>query len=374
MLNLINRSSAVEDKEVCRTVNKTILKWILTQQEAAVLYDLATATACKVKGFREITRNNIKQVRPQVMNELQKTTKAARVRLELRKHIDNKLTEEVVKDLRAKNQEELLELIHTKNYSLADILIILVTGDEDQSALADALFTSISEQGSLAQYEPQADSIQEQAEEPAAMETTAPSSEPLVRELEEQLFQERDKVIQLDAALKELREKRKIEVQEWKKERKTYTEEIKKLATELDDASKQGMEQEAVIIGLKAEVAKLEAEVKGLAKQAETKTKTPEAGQTLTQVVHLAPNKMKVVLLGEDVNESILNTPKFEVELVGNSQIEDFLQRGSHAEQIWMLSFQISPSKQRKLRNAYTGSNFKEFATLVDLQSYINKR
>lgn len=353
-------------------VNKVMVKWVLTEQEETVLYDLATATDCKVKGFREITRNNIKQIRLQVIKELQKTTKAVGLKTELQKHINKRLTEEIVKDLRVKNQEELLAIIDTKKYSLSDVILALMTGEVEQAVLAEALFTSISEQENHAQYEPKTDSNPEMGEEPATIETAAPLASPFIRELEEQLSQEKDKVVQLDAILKELREKRKEEVQEWKKERKTYTEGIKTLEIEVENKRKQVMELEAVIVGLRAEVTELQVEVKSLTKQVETKTS--EANKLLTQPDNSIPNKMKVVLLGEEVNESFLHTPKYAVKLVGNGEIEDFLQCGSQAEEIWMLSFQISPPKQRKLRKAFTNNNFKEFATLVELQAYINKR
>ncbi|MFX3633234.1 MAG: hypothetical protein ACE3L7_15220 [Candidatus Pristimantibacillus sp.] len=353
-------------------MNKILVKWVLTQQEEMVLYDLATVTACKVKGFREITRNNIKQIRPHVINELQKTTKTVRLKTELRKHINKVLTEGVVKDLQVKNQEELLELIDTKKYSLADVVIALITGEAEQAVLAETLFTSILEQESLVQYEPQTNSIPEQGGEPVTKETVAHPSEPFIRELEEILSHEKDKAVQLGLALKELREKRKSEVQEWKKERKAYIEEIKSLKTEVENERKQVVEQETIIVGLMDKMAKLQEEVKSFTKQVETKT--AETNKPLTQPVNPTLNKTNVVLLGEGVNESILQTSKYAVELVGNSQIEDFLQCGIQAEEIWMLSFQISPSKQRKLRNAFTDNNFKEFATLVELQAHINKK
>jgi hypothetical protein len=47
-----------------------------------------------------------------------------------------------------------------------------------------------------------------------------------------------------------------------------------------------------------------------------------------------------------------LNHAKIDIELVTNSQIEDFLQQGQVADEIWMLTFQISPKKQRKVRNS----------------------
>lgn len=349
-----------------------MVKWVLTEQEDAILYDLATATACKVKGFREITRNNIKQIRPQVINELQKTTKAVRLKKELQKHINKVLGEDAVKDLRVKNQEELLKLIDTKKYSLEDVILALMTGEVEQTVFAETLFTSISEQENLDQYEHQTDLNPEPEEEPETIEIDAPPGEQYIRELEEQLSREKDKSVQLDTTLKELREKRKAEVQEWKKERKTYIEDIKTLKTEVEKKIEQVMKQDAIIVKLRAEVADLQVEVNSLAKQVETKT--AEANKLLTQPVNPVLNKMKVVLLGEDVNRSLLQTPKYAVELVGNSQIDEFLQHGTEAEEIWMLSFQISPPKQRKLRNAFTDNNFKEFATLIELQAYINKR
>lgn len=145
-------------------MNKVMMKWVLTQQEEAILYDLAIATACKVKGFREITRNNIKQIRPQVINELLKKTKAVRLKKGLREHINKMLTENVVKDLRLKNQDELLGLIATKKLRMADVLVALVTGETEQATLAESLFASIRDQGNLAHYEPRRDSVPNQGE------------------------------------------------------------------------------------------------------------------------------------------------------------------------------------------------------------------
>ncbi|GFN32956.1 hypothetical protein [Paenibacillus xylaniclasticus] len=353
-------------------MNKAMMKWVLTQQEPAALYDLANVTDCKVKGFREITRANIKQVRSQVIHELQKPAKTVKLKVGLYQQVLNTLTEEVVKELREKKQDELLELIDTKKYSPADVLLALITGEAEQLALAEALFQTISEQETMAENEPQADSQHDQEKEQAVIETAAPSLEPIVRELEEQLAQAKDKAAQLEAALKELREKRKTEAQEWKKERKGYTEEIKALRTELEHTSGQAAWQEAVIAKLQAEVIQLQEEVTSLTEQAEMKT--AEIIQPPAQPASPTLSPMKVVLVGEYINESILDTPKFDIELVSNNQIEDLLRRSVEAEEIWMLSFQISPSKQRRLRNACKDNSFKEFATLVELQSYINKK
>ncbi len=357
-------------------MNKAMLKWVLAQQEEAVLYDLAIATNCKVKGFREITRNNIKQIRPQVMNELQKTTKVMRLKAGLRKHINQCLTEEAVKDIRKLNRDELLELVNTGKYSLINILLALTTGEVEDSEEAEALFAFISDSGNLARYEPQTGIVQNQGEEPASIETAVPAMESIIRDLEERLSQEKLKAVKLDEVMKELREKRKAEVQEWKKERKTHTEEIKALKIELENKEKQITEQADDIAGLKEEVSNLQEEVKRLI--TELKTKTVDAANLISpqdqQIANLTPSPKKVVLLGEGVHESFLHTPQYDVELVGNGQIEDFLQRESHSEEIWMLSFQISPPKQRKLKSVLKEKTIKEFLTLVELQSYLNKR
>ncbi|WP_339818784.1 hypothetical protein MKZ15_23775 [Paenibacillus sp. FSL R7-0216] len=353
-------------------MNKLMMKWVLTEQEDAVLYDLASTTACKVKGFREITRNNIKQIRPQVVNELQKGTKAVKLKKELQKHINEMLTEEVVTDLRVKNSEELKGLIDNKKYKLADVLLALITGEAEQVVLAESLFNSTSEQRNLSQYEPQTDSISDLQKEHKIIEKDTRFADTFILELEEQLSKEKDKSCQLEKTLKELREKRKAEIQEWKKERKRFIEEIKTLNTEVENKNKQITEHKDAIDRLRGEVDELQVEIRDLTKQVEMKT--TRANKLPAQPVNPTTNKMKVVLLGENINESLLQTPRYAVELVGNNQVEDFLHQESQADEIWMLSFQISPPKQRKLRNAFPNNNIKEFATLVELQAHINKR
>lgn len=126
-----------------------MLKWILTQLDDATLITLSTATATKIKGFREITKSNLKLTKPQILTELQKPTKAVRLRDGLRRYVEKKLTEDDITSLRERTQEELEELISNGSHALLDVLIVLMTGEDEEQQLvladvADQLFTALS--------------------------------------------------------------------------------------------------------------------------------------------------------------------------------------------------------------------------------------
>ncbi|GIP39845.1 hypothetical protein J31TS4_31250 [Paenibacillus sp. J31TS4] len=352
-------------------MNKQMLKWILGELDEAVLLNLAVVTATKVKGFREINKSNIKLVKPQILNELQKPTKAARLNGGLRHYIIKTQQEDDIKSLRQKNQEELTELIMSNTYTLSDVLIMLITGDdkEYQLELAERLFTSMFQEGNnLVQVESSMDETTDGNEDIfAAQAEIAAEAEKKIQKLEEQFLKEKEKNRDLQTIIDELRAKRKTESQEWRKERKTYTDEIKGLKSELETKGTKLEQHEVLINRLKGEIDSLNQQL--------LHSSIPILDTIFAQTEQLQPHKKpRVILLGELIPSSIMNTPKLNIELITNSQLEDFLKQDVQADEIWMLSFQISPQKQRKVRNAIEHNKYIEFATIPELQTYINKR
>ena len=210
-----------------------MLKWILSQLDDTVILNLAAATNTKVKGFREITKSNLKLVKPQIMNELQKPTKTVRLKSGLLRYVTEKLEEDDIKSLREKNEQELREAIENDTYSLLDVCIALITGDEEEQRpeLAEQLFTSLYEEENSAEQPEEPENTDAKDEQLAAIEAEYTKK---LEKLEEQLVKEKEKNRIHQDTIDELRAKRKAESQEWRKERNEYADQINVLTSKLE--------------------------------------------------------------------------------------------------------------------------------------------
>jgi DNA repair exonuclease SbcCD ATPase subunit len=196
-----------------------------------------------------------------------------------------------------------------------------------------------------------------------------------IKKLEELVAKEKETNQFLQDNIDELRMKRKTESKEWRKERTEYANQIKELTTEIQRIK---TEYEQLIEDHK----KVTEERNRLTQQIKELTKKLEKSKSVLTIhpknepePQQPPARTnKVILLGESIPSSSIVRAKFDIELVTNSQIEDFLQQGQTADEIWMLTFQISPQKQRKVRNAVGQDQLIEFTTILELLSYINTR
>jgi hypothetical protein len=352
-----------------------MLKWIFSQLDDTVLFDLANKTNVKVRGFRNITLSNLRIVKPQVVNEMQNPKKAIRLKSGLQQYLHKKFNEEEIKSLRSSNEQELKAAIANNKYVVVDVCIALITGEaeEQRHELAEQLYLSWSqkESGDAQVEKPEHQEAKE--EQWAAKEAEYIQK---LRELEEKVTKEKETNQYLQDMIDELRMKRKSESKEWRKERAEYANQLKQLTSEIQQIK---TEYEQLIEKNK----KVTEERNKLTQQIKEITKKLEISKLVHShfLIEPAPKPQqplvrtkKVILLGESIPSSIMNRAKFDIELVTNSLIEDFLQQGQTADEIWMLTFQISPQKQRKVRNAIGHEQLIQFSTILELQSYINTK
>src|SRR5690606_26288067 len=183
----------------------------------------------------------------------------------------------------------------------------------------------------------------------------------------------------LQSTVDELRAKRKTESHEWRKERSELTESLNAITSELERQKADLEKKTADYDSLSDECNSMKEQIKELTDRLEQRKpvllSTLLQNNAATEAVQEPPMKSnKVILLGETIPSSILKNTKVDIELIANQQIEDFLKAELRVDEIWMLTFQISPQKQRKVRHAFTPEQLIEFATIPELQTYINTR
>ncbi|MBG9794045.1 hypothetical protein ABD76_16650 [Paenibacillus dendritiformis] len=334
-------------------MNRQMMRWILQQMEESVLIEWAGSDKITIDGFR--TRKFNKNIKIVKINLINKLIAKGKLFDHMKEYIEKMFPREKISEICNMGEQELFHLYHDVPFEFS--LMMLITRPEtDFAEKANRLFELIRNQNHLVDRK-MSSSLEEKGDDSELLLV-----EEKLRKLDEKLKQEREKITQYEKTIKELREKRKEESKEWKKQRTTYMEEIGALKRELGTKNEAMEQQKQEMQELYFKLDQMQAQLSQVASSSDYSAH--ENGTS-------GSSRRKVALLGDEIKKSIIDTSKFEIKQITNSQVEDFLRHESNSDEIWMLTFQIAPKKQRKVRSVYQGTKLIEFGTIDQLQAYL---
>ena len=79
-------------------------------------------------------------------------------------------------------------------------------------------------------------------------------------------------------------------------------------------------------------------------------------------------------MIGDPKNSRIQKYPKFELTIIEGPDVQEEIHLAlDRLDQIWLLTYKIPTSIQKRVRSLGKGKHMKEFATFNDLENYMLK-
>lgn len=380
-------------------MEKEIWKWILDGFSNEGIANIALRLGIKIPGFRQLNpkQSKFKIVRPKIIMEALKP-KNEQSLVDFFEIVAKKQTEAEAESLREQSIEELLEIVED-GLPPSLILSVLLTGeDEEHRAKAEELYTTLNEQGKL-------DLLEQQADEMVEDEEIEDEEDNLrVKTLQEELKSAQQQIDKLEKKLKKVEQKSddlklkeakaktelKNERNRSKEEKNTLLNEInvlkgevgnlkhqvKSFPSEKENFQKKQNKQSELIKTKDKEISRLNALVlkltADLEKLPEKLDRTAEKHESMSS----ANPKVKVALIGDPKNTKILKyVNNLELTILQGIEVEEnetYIVLNS-SDQVWLLTYKIPRSIQKRVRARTSQEKIKEFATFNELENYMLK-
>lgn len=366
-------------------MEKEIWKWILDTFPDDGIANIADNLMIKIKGFRQLNpqQANFKMVRNRIIKEAlnQKNSK------KLYYFFDSLIEDRPeIESLRGKSIEELLQVLEEEGLYPSILLgVLLSSEDEEDHGKAQEIYIKLKEEEKL-------DLLEKQVDEKLANEEEVDEQE-ILEQLQKGLKTALKEIERLEKKLKKLEQKNeelktkeassqtslKNERKEWKTEKKAFLQEIHSLKAEMGTVRNDS----------KTASAEKEELNKKLAKQTETmKLKDEEINRLHARVVKLETDlenqnnhhksgndKIKVTMIGDPYSSRLLKYDKFELTILKGSEFQE--EKGQtaldHADQVWLLTYKIPRSVQKRVKSVVKNKQTKEFTTFADLEDHMLK-
>jgi chromosome segregation ATPase len=376
-------------------VSKPLLKWLFEQMSDEDLVKMAVETQMQVPGFRQISHDNVKRVRPLIVRNM--SNKVAKSRT----YLDGLVKES--KDLlhlRGKTEPELLAELEAGK-DIKDVLMALVSSKEkEHQNLAESLFAALSASGQLAAYEQNIQELRESEKKQEEVQE-ADNYEKRCEELTKQVKKQSEKIRELQQQKDALEGQR----QAWETEKNQWQKQLRELKAQLKSSSQQEKETERqkkweeerakyeqqiqskddLLKSWKVQMEQLMEENNRLRLELERMkqvTETPEelhvevaAAQETEE--SLPENRMKVVLVAKPNRrlEELKRSPHYAIELFAVDKIDQLIQKGalSGVEEVWVLKLDAPLDKQRKIKRSVGEPRLREFSNFLEIKGYAYK-
>jgi chromosome segregation ATPase len=380
---------------------KDLWKWILDNFSDNGVASIGRNLGLKIPGFRQINpqQKNFKVLRPKLINEALSPKNINDL-----KGFFNSVAEEEEKFLehRGKSKEELLSLMEEEITPSILLSVLLSSDDENDINNALVLAEQLTEEGRLDQMEKYAEgnfgfedgTVEEVEAKPSANNDDIKQLQQKIVALEKKLVKSEQKNEELKAKVTEVQNALNADKKQWKEEKKGLTQEIHTLKSqqgglkssaeaayaERDSMEKKMEQQKSIMKKKEEEISRLNAVILNLKTQqknnSEEESVAAETG--ITEQDHPSiqeENRINVAVIGDPKNTRVQRYPKFNLNILESSDIEEEKQKDiiETADQIWLLTYKIPRSVQKRLKTVLKGRDTQEFATFVDLEKHMQK-
>ncbi|NKE03991.1 hypothetical protein [Mesobacillus selenatarsenatis] len=380
---------------------KDLWKWILDNFSDNGVASIGRKLGLKIPGFRQINpqQKNFKVLRPKLINEALSPKNLGDL-----KGFFNSVAQGDEKFLehRGKNKEELQTLMEEEITPSILLSVLLSSDDENDINKALELAEQLIEEGRLDQMEKYAEdnfgdedgSEEEVEDESSIKDVDLKQLQQKIAALEKKLVKSEQKNEELKAKLIDVQNALNSEKKLWKDEKKGLTQEIHTLKSQQGglkssadaayaerDSMEKKMEQQKDIMKKKdEEISRLNAIILNYKTQ---KKNSPEEESVVGETVNAGQDqpsiqeeiRINVAVIGDPKNSRVQRYNKFNLNIIESSDIEDEKQKDilEAADQIWLLTYKIPRSVQKRLRGVLKDRDTQEFATFIDLEKHMQK-
>ncbi|MGO0060600.1 hypothetical protein ACTID9_11425 [Brevibacillus fluminis] len=342
------------------------------------LFQFAKLLNLRVPGFRTVTLDTMRLQRPKLLQALLAPRNFVTYMEKVKEHAEGNSTYQEY------TAEQLTAQIRNRSdYLLRVIAVLIASNDHSLLQKAHDIFNEIekspSERGN---------------EEPSTLAVTE-SSKNINEELQQLnllLSQERkklklaqDKNDEYKQKLKELQK----ELEDTKSKARLDKKESDKRCRDLESALKQSEQNKEKVMDelnraqqlLKenaAEISRLHALCMTIKEKPTASHPNHDALETrqkeAASLSNEAPQKTKVLMIGNPQNTSIRNWTRFDVVIIENRDIETKLNEESlqGIDQVWLLSYKVPARQQSFVQNVVPKEQLHTFSNFIEIQKYVN--
>jgi len=340
-------------------LSRQVWKWIYEMMSDEDLVGLANAARVKVPGFRNVTVEQSRILRPRLIQSMSTGKDLTRVK----QAMDDHATEcERCSSYRHKTQPELLQDIDSGDNPIKVLTSLLTSADSGKQMLAELLFETLQSSGRLADMTNKVAEVRREIDLHEAIHSNLmkqnDEQSKMIKKYEERIGKlEKAEAIfnetkaQLDEKIKQLHANLEEQLEQMEEERARWEEERAGLLSQL--AEKQALlDQKSWVASAVVEVAADTEASDGLSAESGQASKTP------------------VVLVGKSPTVASAN---YEIKTVEVHQVEQAFEQNlfQEADQVWVLTYEAPLGTQRKLRRGVERERLREFHTLKELQRHI---
>lgn len=380
---------------------KDLWKWILDNFSDNGVASIGRNLGLKIPGFRQINpqQKNFKVLRPKLINEA-----LSPKNLNDLKGFFNSVAEEDEKfsEHRGKSREELLSLMEEEITPSILFSVLLSSEDENDINNALELAEQLIEEGRLDQMEKYAEENfgeEESTEEEEETKTSVKDDDikqlqQKIKALEKKLVKSEQKNEELKTKITDLQDALNSEKKLWKEEKKGLTQEIHTLKSQQGglkssadaayaerDAMQKKMEQQKAIMKKKDdEISRLNAVILNFKTAKKNSAEDEAVGANTENPEQVQPsleedNRISVAVIGDPKNSRVQRYKKYHLNIIESSDIEEEKQKDilEAADQIWLLTYKIPRSVQKRLKTLLKDRDTQEFATFIDLEKHMQK-
>jgi chromosome segregation ATPase len=368
-------------------MDREIWKWILdsfSDEEIAMISDVFRL---KIPGFRQINsqQKTFKMVRPKIIQSALHQKHAEK----LNGYVITKAEVQLdvkVESLRKKSVKTLLQLTEEEIKPSILLGILLASDNEKEKAKAEKIYSKLKTENKLNELEKQV------GEDIFGTETEEIQDQDSLKALQEELKLAQQTIDKLGKRLKKLEQKNEelksketsiqASLQTEKKRSKELSQEVNSLKGEIgnlkhklktaspDTTSLQKkMDKQAATLKAKVEeISRLNALVLKL------NTELDKLSTLKEKMVDTAPAslaKIKVALIGDPKNRGLEKNSKFELNIFEGPEITSKGLDG--IDQIWLLTYKIPRSVQKRVKSCVSGKPIFEFLTFTELEHHMLK-
>lgn len=375
-------------------MEKEIWKWILNSFSDEGIVNIAKTLGIKIPGFRQLNsqQKNFNIIRPKIIQAALQQKFAKKLRKFFHSAIEKQTK---VESLKEKSIEELLEILEEDMQPSFLLGMLLSCEDEESQEKAIQIYRKLKGEKKLDLLEQQADEKESSPEMEdvqddetfKSLQEEMKSAQQTIEKLEKKLKNIEKKNEELKAKETKIQVALKNEKKRGKEEKNTLSHEIHSLKGEIGSLKHQvksiSSEKELLQNQMDKQTASIntkDEEIKRLnALTLKLRTDLEKLSNIQERSADVQGNqrdpKIKVALIGDPKNSRIQTYNKFELTVIEGTEIqeEETPIVLNNTDQIWMLTYKIPKSIQKRVRSLVTEKKIIEFPTFIDLENYMLK-
>jgi chromosome segregation ATPase len=368
-------------------MDREIWKWILDSFSDEEIAMISEIFRLKIPGFRQINpqQKNFKMVRPKIIQSALHQKYAEKLNGYVITRAEVQLDVKVA-SLRKKSVKTLLQLTEEDIKPSILLGILLASDNEKEREKAEKIYSKLKTEQKLNVLEKQVggDSSTTEIEEPQDQDSFKALQEELklaqqtidklgkrLKKLEQKNEELKSKETSIQASLQTEKKRSKEltqEVNSLKGENGSLKHKLKTAFPETTSLQKKVDNQAATLKTKEKEISRLNALV------LKVNTELDKLSTIKEKMVHTAPTssaKIKVALIGDPKNKGLEKNSKFELNILEGPEITSKGLEG--IDQIWLLTYKIPRSVQKRVKSSVSGKPIFEFLTFTELEHHMLK-